>query len=1230
MNDGTNTNSRSEVLSKKCEGESDKKCSPQENTNENKNEVSEKKSEKKPMNSPQPPRVMSIRQRRLMMSCRKQGSNSQSVRSQQHESQLKGRKRPRASTPIPELNDLAPTENSRLSYRQSSSSASAGSSRLNSAQSQSYSSQSTRYISGSSQSQTSRSLFANLGALQSQSQWTRNRILPQAKITNAEDVSEDVSNNISGRQKDPNISKLQTERPLPMFESDLNLTAFKSPKPNLSGGIGTQKTPSSLFGEIMKRAPLEIGKEEFVESSNAANNNLIGDFAVALNSERKDAGTSASASRNFLHPPPVLRPSISSLDQDQHQRKLKHSGGPNIHLPSTSSSKHFITSLMPSLSLAPRKRNIFKQFSKSSTNTKPVEAATAAAAAQATMRERERERETGLAPMFGTASPQRRARLSSHASPSKPAISKLRPSDYGTPVRSKHGHSVAWDPSATPTRTPRGTSAGAGGALFRRSPKTPDVEKYKHSKTPPRSKRHVNWDPRTPDTQRKLTMTPNGMNRYYNSPGGFALQRVLDGCLSPHLSMHQHFDEKKDEVELEMNDKEGSKSSITSLSGDVDDWKECWLRIPSFVESTIHGNDAEVSDFSSLARGAVGVVDWSMKSNVKIECNPVNCIPGAPFQCSNSSSIFSFANIPDQNKIEEMALEIFMNPNKRAQAFPVQNQKEEEEVVSAQWRAALMYWQYPAAHPMPPSLFLKPSTNSTITNTNTRRTSLTRSNTIEPFLTSNSKLSSTAGALKRQTSLPLNNINNASESMGSMMRNAPMESLADSVLAKNAPLRQSTLRPSLGSLGGLGECRHDSEYVSNTAIMVRQRRAEWQECFRCVYFKWNSKIQELINTNEIGAPIDASTWSRTCFYAISPGLTTLFRPSYVPNGNSGLSFEPMIILSSSTEIMRNSIRSMGITLRILNPDDNSGGGYIEVTERFVEEWSKSERMEDDAATTQAHEELEALRRATAHGESVGAEVSISIFKNRKFKSSPSKSPASFPPLIIQGHDECMSFYELFLNTFGFVQNKLSQAATADVPLLIARSLGPIKNMSLRHLSAAVVHGQREEPKINQQQHQLSSIELHGPIFPCAVRDIACASASYFSLHRKQSSKLKNADNKIDGNYDCNGDVDENILGSHYFMMQLQHHSGNENNNQINKPAKAIAGNMGSAGSFCFNGLVVNDKNKSNEMDMDMDMEGMSNENGDGEVTNMIVWDINRPFSIAYKSSTQIINNETSS
>jgi hypothetical protein len=301
---------------------------------------------------------------------------------------------------------------------------------------------------------------------------------------------------------------------------------------------------------------------------------------------------------------------------------------------------------------------------------------------------------------------------------------------------------------------------------------------------------------------------------------------------------------------------------------------------------------------------------------------------------------------------------------------------------------------------------------------------------------------------------------------------------------------------------------------------------------------------------------------------------------------------------------------MGIKIKMKTVPDSTNEknqAFEVLSEDFVERWLETKENKEDSDTSQVHQELEALRRATTL-ESVGAEVSISMLNRSKSKDKGKKSTQIFSPLIIEGFDNCMAFYEIFLNSIGNLGCFEGDNSATDVPLLICRSLGPGRYMTLRQLSSSTSRAQQDAPNDDKEQHQLSSIVLNGPVMPCSFRDLLCASATHFSLHKHRSCSPKNMRTTDDND----AIVDENILGSHYFMMQLI----NQGNKQSeSKNIDVNSRKLGSSGSMWFNGLT-----ECHVLGGTNDAGMPANENKQGETCTMAVWDVNRPFSIAYRSS----------
>ena len=133
----------------------------------------------------------------------------------------------------------------------------------------------------------------------------------------------------------------------------------------------------------------------------------------------------------------------------------------------------------------------------------------------------------------------------------------------------------------------------------------------------------------------------------------------------------------------------------------------------------------------------------------------------------------------------------------------------------------------------------------------------------------------------------------------------------------------------------------------------------------------------------------------------------------------------------------------------------------------------------------------------------------------------------------------------------------------DVPLLLSRSLGAAaaRYMTIRQLSVICNNKVSKDDKLmtddeadendgGSSSHAL--VEVRGPILPCAVRDLLCASISHSFFHDKQyqqqTCKRHDSDGdekKTDpthsqGDYNIQeGERDE--LGSHYFVLHLHPH-----------------------------------------------------------------------------------------
>ena len=404
-----------------------------------------------------------------------------------------------------------------------------------------------------------------------------------------------------------------------------------------------------------------------------------------------------------------------------------------------------------------------------------------------------------------------------------------------------------------------------------------------------------------------------------NSPCGFALLKVLESVASP----FRHNDETSDE-----------ESPVPDTK--IEEWQEGFLR-----------------------KDSIGVVDWSIKRKLRLECHPRSCLPQA-----------------------------------------------------SDWEGARSYWQHPAMYPLPT---FEGQENETSQST-------------------------------REVSATMH----------------PLSHLVDMVRGRDALLHRLV--------------RQDPR------LWKERRNREWQEAFRSLYFKWIEQVEALQQAWENGDHISPETVTRTYFYAMTPGQTILFRVGMDPSNDSSNErplIVPIIVLSSTTFHLRSKLRSMGAKLFY------SYDQKVEFEEAVLERRKAEKTTQDE--TDNVHQELEALRRAQAHGQTAGADVSIAT----KTKTT-TKSPRSVPPLCLIGDEDCFAFFEFYLNTLGRGTTWLQ--GNGDVPLLLSRKVGPFAHASLQSLPVTSRREASEsQDKSTDDNH--AAIDLRGPILPCAMVELVCTAAS---------------------------------------------------------------------------------------------------------------------------------------
>jgi len=643
----------------------------------------------------------------------------------------------------------------------------------------------------------------------------------------------------------------------------------------------------------------------------------------------------------------------------------------------------------------------------------------------------------------------------------------------------------------------------------------------------------------------------------------------------------------------------------------------------SIVEATRHGID----DFNTLKKGcsnindvpnSVGMIDWSIKRRLRLDCIPGNCLPGGLKGGLN------------EGKVRQLAMQQLSSGgdtdsvNGRS-SYSHSMRATEEEMAASKWLASTMYYQHPAVHPLPSSMLVDSSSSSCST---------------LGKMGDGGKGKEGKGDLSSYILQPQSVHNKVRLSgVGSMgglgLSNLPSTNDKDkSILGTNQQRRE----------------RNDKSSVSTVSSLLYQRRRDWQECFRSLFQLWKSKLKDIDTSTTTPTSSQQDVISRNSFYIISSNQIVLFRCGYMKQHSGDLSPQlvPMVIFSSTTPYLRSKLKSMGVELRLFTSkrgDTTSStateeeGSYEVFSESLLQTNDDATPTQEDSA--EVHAELNAIKHADDEKGKVTVEV-----KKRKVRpryNDPNNSisgskGSSLPPLFVYGIDDCNVVYELFMNTYGLssVDNQsagMSKSTTtnasppvSDVPLLLCRSLGSnCLHTTLRTLS---VSSRRDTGFMNQvyhqDQHQLhnssatasnakATLELRGPILPCALRDLTCAAINLMLLDKKsrQLGKHQDSDYFLQTNKNDNTETSS----SHQFAMFLQVHEG-ESSTSMSKMT------TGSSSSVNFNGSNISLMPRQEEGEED-DMVDHNDDTSSwyecrqGDCINVLVWDVSRTSVVSF-------------
>lgn len=565
-------------------------------------------------------------------------------------------------------------------------------------------------------------------------------------------------------------------------------------------------------------------------------------------------------------------------------------------------------------------------------------------------------------------------------------------------------------------------------------------------------------------------------------------------------------------------------------------------------------------DASGPSAMSIGILDWTLKRRLRLECCPRRALP-----LSSSSSLSSYsAGSSGHEAVDRLATRIFLRPST---GFDGVGNANSEDVVrgtanismpavdpmtiaAAQWKAAQMYWRHPAVYPLPPQLLM-------------------------PAIVEPSKGWSGGGSFDDAAPSGSRNNNPAKKALrfasSSTLTSTEEEAAAIREAADKIQQRQAASLSAMGfgasASGGFSETSSNlSALMGSPTEIIRRRQSEWAEAFRSMYYTWLERIDELRMagaTSHRSLSIDEV--ARTYFYLVLPSQTILFRCQVrylreddVEGEDTACTIHPVILLSSTTSGLRSELRHMGVSIYVL--DDVSTGTGIPFDDSIFdikpEELKQSKAEEDEAR--KVRDELEALRRAGAQGHTAGAEVSVSIGKKTGAMSHEAKSKKDdqiFRPLYVEGDDDCMAIYELLLNTRGRLFNSEddNDGADSDVPLLLHRSLGPTRNALIGTLSETMrLDENHDELKMMRDREVKTSdeaasddelsgkLQINGPILPCAVRDLMSASICHLLLDEMNGDAVRKEEEEDD---------DDNV-GSHYLVWYPSRQEGFGSNNGV--------------------------------------------------------------------------------
>jgi len=707
--------------------------------------------------------------------------------------------------------------------------------------------------------------------------------------------------------------------------------------------------------------------------------------------------------------------------------------------------------------------------------------------------------------------------------------------------------------------------------------------------TPRNNKRRFMKTPEKGSSQKKMP---------FGSPGGFELLDFVNNFGSPQ-SKHSH---------LSIN------SNISCASSVENEWHN-----------------------TSLDRG---IMDWSLPESLRFDCRPGRLVQTLLRQQREASSLI---------------MTRFLQPTILGGGTLAINKDAIKEFNSsnglAQWGAGLLYWQHPAIHPLP---FVKPTSS----------------------FSKQRRVKQSAPLQENLVSLQLGDKNN----------------------------RRSTLDLASSAAIALSEAKSDAtkqttSWQQQYTTFRQQRRAEWKQAFSSLYWKWISQVQDVHQSNE------GTILHQTYFYARGTDHVILFQAVLDPATAQIL---PKITMTSSSAAFRDKLRQSGVEtmfllkawnkkeagkafsedmirqeilekpsvaaesgrvkpLKVVNDNrdniklkESSDPTLVGKGSKYSVSASHESPRKDNSKLSQllspakssnspmVEDELAALRRAQVFGQTVGADVTITV--KPKPATGPKIDLQSVPPLYVIGFDDCAAFFGVYLNLSSSCcvpfntgaeknaddrdkknrGNNLNMTAhwklPDDVPLLVCRNIGPFLHSTMKSLT---VRGNphtlptnvesnstnTDSPLDNQQDY--ASLEIQGgPILPCAILD--CFLGLTQLMQADQQLHPLSSPFKTDPATNDEEQEEEVMVGSHNLILRA--FPSQVERRDEDRPS-ARTGIVGSGRAETLNytpnvaSSVVDDVVDSEQKEEPILCPDQIRSE---HVLGMIVWDIFHPHAMAYK------------